>query len=154
MPTTYPEAVDAIFTAFNVAWKANTTAICGYIPEIRWQNIESPDAPPTNKHWVRLTIETVDEAQSSLRGEDKDLGFGKRYESNGLVFVQLFFSKATLKSGDDRELAEVARKAFIQPVADGAVWFRNSMKNELTPEEDWFRTNVTARWTYDEIITN
>lgn len=153
MTTTYNVAYQAILSAFNTAWQSQTTAICGYIPEVRWPFVEEPDSPPTNKHWVRIRIETVDERQATLRGEDKDFGYGKRYESNGLVIVQLFFSKATLITSHARLLTEVARKSFIQQVADGSVWFRNASKREVDPEEDWFRTNVTAQWQYDEIIS-
>jgi len=147
MPVTYEEAIDQIFGIFRAAWFTNSEAIVGYVPELRWWGVEEPNEPNTSVFWARVSQQTVTEEQSTLQN-----GECIRYETEGLVFVQLFCPKSDAKSIEKgRKLAMLARDAYRGNSTDGNVWFRDARIKELDPEKDWFRFNVVAEYTYDEI---
>ena len=148
MITSYGEAVDEIFGIFKTAWDAGSSAIAGYIPEIRWQGVEQPGKPGNDKFWVRVSQQTVTDAQSTLRNGS----CGQRYTITGLVFVQLFCPKSDSESMDKgRRLSVVTRDSFRGNSTSGKVWFRNARIIELEPERDFRRFNVSAEYKYDEI---
>ena len=144
---TYEEAIDEIFGIFNAAWLAESAAVAGYIPEVRWPGVEEPEKPDLAKFWARVSQQTVIEGQSSLRNGDA----GQRYTTDGLVFVQIFCPKSdSLGMTNGRKLAIIARNGFRGNATSGQVWFRNARINELPPEENWYRFNVVAEYEYDE----
>ncbi len=143
---TYQDAIDEIFAIFNTAWEAGSTAIVGYIPEVRWYGVEEPASISMGKFWVRVSQQTVEEEQSTLRN-----GECTRYTTDGLIFVQLFCPKSDSKSMEKgRNLATLARDAYRGNATSGKVWFRNARIKELPPETDWYRLNVVAEYEYDE----
>lgn len=151
MTTTYIAAVDSMFLAINLAWKAGAAAIVGYLPEVRWQGIENPDPPDASKYWARVSQQGVDRHQASLsnnvNGPDK-----RRFNSAGLIFVQIFAPRSDeLGFQRGQGLAVIARDALSRHTADGEVWFRYARVNELPPEEQWHRFNVVAEYEYDEL---
>jgi len=146
--TNYNEAIDQMFSLFYAAWLAQTTAIIGYVPEVRWPGVEEPGTPDASKFWLRVSQQTVIEEQTTLA----DSNGKRRYTASGLMFVQLFCPKseaAAMENG--RKLAVVARNAFRGKVTSGKVWFRKVRINELAPEESAYRFNVVAEYEYDEI---
>lgn len=137
---------DEINLFFYNAWKLNTPAIVGYIPEVRWQNVQYVGIPDSTKFWARLTKNTVLEAQHTLSP-----GF-KKWTAQGLIFVQLFCPKSVSLSFElGQQLAVVARDAFRGKSTDGCIWFRNSTITELDAEELYYRLNVVSEFTYDEL---
>lgn len=145
--TNYEDAIDEMFGIFKTAWEANSAAVASYIPEVRWPGVEEPTTPETSKFWVRVSQQTVDEEQSSLRNGD----FVQRYTADGVIFVQLFCPKSDAQSmTNGRKLAIIARNAFRGNATSGKVWFRNARINELPPEEKFYRFNVVAEYEYDE----
>lgn len=145
--TTYEEAIDEIFEIFKVAWDANSAAIVGYVPEIRWQGVEEPNSPDYSKFWCRVSQQTVIEQQSGFRN-----GECKPYTTEGLVFIQIFCPKSDSESmTKGRKLAIVGRDAFRGNSTSGKVWFKNARVNELPAEIQWIRLNVVAEYEYDEI---
>lgn len=155
MTVRYDEARDEMFALFKAAWDANATALVGYIPEVRWQGreIATPNAgkPDNSKFWARVSIQSVLEQQATLSNCVVEPG-KKKYESSGLIFVQLFGPKSRATAYDDlQKLAIVARDAYRSKVTPGQVWFRNVRINTLQPEELFYRLNVVGEYEFDEI---
>ena len=150
MPTTYTAAVDTMFALFKAAWDAETTAIVGYVPEVRWQNVPEKTKPDPDKFWARVSQQPVTSRQSSLSncvGSPQQ----RRYESSGVLFVQLFFPKSDDEAADKgRRLAVLARAAYRGKTV-GGIEFKNVRINELSPQESWFRANVVAEYEFDEL---
>jgi len=148
MTTTYVEAIDQIFSLFNSAWVANSSAIAGYVPEVRWPGVEETGTPDASKFWARVSQQTVLEEQATL----SDNNGKRRYTADGLIFVQLFCPKSDVEAMDKgRKLAVIARNSFRGKTTSGKVWFRNARINELAPEESAYRFNVVAEYEYDEV---
>lgn len=147
MTATYPQAIDDIFTLFRTAWLAQTAAIVGYVPAVRWPGVEEPTRPPVDKFWARVSQQTVIERQITFRNV-----VDKRYETNGLLFVQVFAPMSDPQAMERlRALAVVARNAFRGKATASEIWFRNARINELPPDGKAFRCNVVADYQYDEI---
>lgn len=148
MTTDYISAVDQMFALFNTAWLANSAALAGYVPIVRWQGIEEAGTPDASKFWCRVSQQTVEEEQSTLRD---DSGV-RRYETTGLIFVQLFCPKSQVDALEiGRKLAVVARNAFRGKTTSGKVWFRNARIIELEPDSSAHRFNIVSEYEYDEI---
>lgn len=151
MTTTYSEARNQINELFAAAWKANTAAIAGYVPNIEWQGVQPRDKPESSKYWARVSVQSVFEEQTTLSTCEGRPG-QKRYTASGLVFVQLFCPKSIIGSFETGgKLAQVAKKAFRGKTTPGKVWFRNCRINELEPEALFYRFNVVTEFEYDEL---
>lgn len=142
----YSQVNDEINALFLNAWNAETTAIVGYVPEIRWQNVQQRPIPDGSKFWVRVSKDTVFEQQRTLSP-----GF-RKYEATGLIFVQLFCPKSNHQAFElGQQLAVVARNAFRGKSTENCIWFRNVRINEIPPEELFYRINIIAEFEYDEL---
>jgi|SRR5688572_14082970 len=151
MTVRYDEARDEMFALFKAAWDANTTAIAGYVPEVRWQGKELTTKPDRSKYWARVSLQSVLEQQATLSNCVIEPG-KKKYESAGLIFVQVFAPKAIATAYDTlQKLAIVARDAYRGKTTPGNVWFRNVRINTLEPEELFYRLNVVGEYEFDEI---
>ena len=151
MTIEFDQARDEIFTLFNTAWQAETGAVAGYVPEIRWQGVEYRDTPDGSKFWARVTKDTVLEEQTTLSTCEGKPG-QKRYTASGLVFVQIFCPKSNTQAfAIGQKLAKIARNAFRGKTTPGKIWFRNVRINELDPEELYYRFNVVTEFEYDEL---
>ncbi len=150
MTTTYTNAVDEMFSVVRTVWNANTAAIVGYVPEMRWQGVEVSTPPPNDLYWGRTSIQTVTDQQTNVATLD---GNGKRrYTTSGLIFVQLFAPLADAQSMDKiRKLAQTVRAGFRGTTTPSSVVFRNARINELSPDGKANRINVVAEFEYDEI---
>jgi hypothetical protein len=147
MSATYEQAIDEIFARFHAIWTAQTPAVTLEAPELRWQGIENPEHPGYDKYWVRVSQQTIDEGQASLRAPE----CGQRYRTNGLLFIQIFCPKSDARAMEKgRQLAVIARDCFRGYTTQSGVWFRNSRVSELEPEERWLRLNVIVAYQYDE----
>ena len=76
---------------------------------------------------------------------------GTRYTSVGIVFVQLFYSRISYESKDD-VLSLIVQRALRGTTVSNNVWFKNAVIEKLNPEENYFRSNVTAEYQYDSVI--
>jgi len=150
MSLTYSEAVDEMFALFLTAWNAGSSAIAGYIPEIRWQGKEDPSTPDSSKFWCRVSVQSVFEEQAGVSALPS---VGKRrYESSGLLFVQIFCPKSKADSfAVGRKLAELAKATYRGKTTPCKVIFQNVRINELPIENLSYRFNVIAEYEYDEI---
>ena len=152
MTTTYSNAIDEINAAFWQDWNsAKSSSVVGYVPDIRWQNVEEASTPDGSKFWGRVSTQTVFEEQTTLSTCEGAPG-QKRYTSSGLVFVQIFCPKSNAQANEfGKKLSEVARSSFRGKSTPGNVWFRNVRINELPPEDLFYRFNVVAEFEYDEL---
>ena len=143
----YEQAIADMFGLFNTAWQARTTAIVGYVPEVRWPGIEVPTAPDRSKFWARVSQKTSSETQSTLRNGDN----GRRYTNQGTIYVQIFCpvsESGSMTKG--RKLGEIARDAFRGKQSVNGIWFRDARILEMPTEQDWFAFTVRADYIYDE----
>lgn len=151
MPTDYINAQDEMFVLFLTAWNAQTDAVIGYVPEVRFQNIVNPGKPDSSKYWARVSVQTVDERQTTLSSAVK-LEPGRRYTTNGLIFIQVFAPLSDVAAGrNGQKLADIAKKAFRGKTTPGKVWFLNGRVQELPSEEQFARFNVVTEYQYDEL---
>lgn len=151
MTLEYDAARDEMFALFNAAWQANSAAVVGYVPEVRWQGRETTEKPDRSKFWARVSLQSVGEGQATLSNCVIEPG-KKKYESFGLIFVQLFGPKSRATAYDDlQKLAMLARDAYRGKTTPGNVWFRNVRINTLQPEELFYRLNVIGEYEFDEI---
>lgn len=147
---TQVEARGEVFALFKESWDVETEAIAGYVPHVEYQGVQPRPTPDTEKHWARISIQTVGENQTSLSTSEGAAG-QKRYTAYGLIFVQIF-SPRSLNNGFDKglQLADIAKNAFRGKTTPGKIWFRNVRVNELEPENSFYRLNVVAEFEYDE----
>lgn len=152
MPATYPQAIDEIFTLINSAWVAGASAAAGEtVDPLRFVGVETQGKQATDKYWARVSTQGVDENQASISNGVGAPG-NRRYQAEGLVFVQLFGPKSRNTAMEKlRLLAQLARNAYRGKVTANGVWFSHVRIQELDPEELWQRINVVAEYAYDEI---
>ena len=146
MITDYSNARDEIFAQLTAVLPALNTLL-GYTPNIVYQGVETAVKMPTDKLWVRISQQTVIETQATLRADN-----GRRYRSEGLVFVQIFIPKTEPQNyAFGLSCANVIKNAYRGKQTNGCIWFRNVRIQELPAEMAWFRVNVVAEYQYDEI---
>ncbi len=143
MSITDLNAIDQFRDVFLTYWNANIGSVgLSYIPIIRWEDIEETEPNITGEHYVRVSHQNFSQPQ---------IPFGTKnlYETTGFIKIQLYFSKATLVGEDKIKLNTIARDSFRKaPSSD--VWYRNSRILNLNPEEDYYRADVIANFTYSE----
>lgn len=142
---------DEIATLFETAWQASTASIVGYVPEIQWQGVQYRTMPDGSKYWARFSKQTVTEQQVTL-STCEGLPGQRKYETAGLVFIQIFCPKSDSQAFEfGQKLATVARNAFRGKSTPGNIWFRNVRINEIEPEELYQRFNVVSEYEYNEL---
>lgn len=155
MPT-LSEAKDTILTEFSTFWAAEVISrgILTSVPYVVYPNVDfKPDKDIRNwpQPYVRINIQHVSGGQVSLGGTSR------RFRREGLVLTQVNVLKGD-KDGlggtvlNDL-LAQVAVDAFDGKHFAGNIWFRDVFPIEEGPDDQgqFFRTTVTAEFTYDEI---
>jgi hypothetical protein len=148
---TYPSAIDQINEQFMTAWQAGAIDIVGYVPEIRWDGNEKATPPDGQKFWVLHSVQNVKEMQASL-SDNTGLPGQKRYTSLGLVIIQFFMPKNVANAKSlGRTLAMIAKNAYRGKNTANGIWFKNVRINDLPTFEDWYRLNVIAEYSYDEL---
>lgn len=148
MTATYVSALDEIIQAVKLAWEAKSTAICGYIPELKLPGIDSGTIPDASKFWARLSTQGVNSEQSVLSESIVKYG-SRRYETNGLVFVQLFAPKRSDSQAKINQLSMLLQERLRQKTEN--VILRNARIKELPAENGCLRINVIADYQFDEI---
>jgi len=143
------QAVTEINKLFNDAWTSGATSIAGYVPEIRWNGNERPSKPDSSKFWCYHSVFNTGEEQKTLSNAVTSPG-SKRYESEGLIIIQIYCPKSILNSKDKgRQLATVAKNAYRGVQSD--VDFKNVRIVDVDPEELYYRFNVVVDYSFDEI---
>lgn len=151
MTVEYPDADAEMARVFKAAWDSGTPAVAGYIPNVEWYGLETPDKVDRSQFWARFSTQHIYDEQSTLSDYVAE-PFRKRYTGSGLVFIQLFMPKtidnAVIKG---RRLAKVARNAFRGKKTPGGIWFRNARINDVPAEDLFYRLNVVTEYEFDEI---
>lgn len=149
MTCTYKEAYDEILSTFTTAWNAGAAALVGYVPTIKYPGLDLGAIPDQTKFWTRISVQTVDTRQRSLSAL-VGTQHKRRYNSNGLVLVQIFAPKGQIDAVEKlQSLGQLALSAFR--ACPQNVTFRNQTIDELPPENGCPRLNVIASFEYDEI---
>lgn len=140
MSLTYTEAYDEMLAAFKAAW--DTT---GY--NAIYEDVASDGPPTSTEPWARVTIRhSPAGGQVSLSSDTGTRIFSR----SGIIIVSVF-----TPVGDGLSLAhslgKIVADAFDGVSTPGRVLFRDVGLNEIGPDGDFFQTNVTAAFEYDEV---
>lgn len=148
MTTNLIGAKDEIFGAFQTAWSAGTVAIVGYVPYVQYPGQADEDPPDASKFWVRISTQIVNGSQGTL-SENVVLNGSKRFETIGLVFLQIFAPKRSEAQKQAEQLAQLALNTFRERTTN--VNLRNARIKEMPYENGACRINVIAEFEFDEI---
>jgi hypothetical protein len=147
---THEQATSEINRTFFAEWSAGAAAIAGYVPEVRWQNVEKGPIPDASKFWARVTVNEGGEFQATLATNCGTVG-ARRFRSYGLVAVQIFCPKSLSTAAETgKKLAQLAKNAF-RKAPESNLAFSNCYTKSLPPEAEYYRFNVIAEYEYDEI---
>uniref|UniRef100_A0AAU6W084 Tail terminator protein n=1 Tax=Pseudomonas phage Pavpe01 TaxID=3138545 RepID=A0AAU6W084_9VIRU len=153
MTTTYTDALDEMFGKIKAAIDGPVNTVLGYKAETRWPFVAEPTKPDNSKIWLRVSTQIVDEQQSTL-STCEGLPGQKRYESAGLLFIELYLPKAKGDSGvKGRKVAVILRDLFRNAASGptGITYYRARINDGIAPEELFYRLNVVTEFEYDEI---
>lgn len=148
MTTNAEGAVNEIYNLFTAGWNAGASAIVGYIPKIQYYGIDEGETPDNSKFWVRLSTQEVNSEQGTLSESVVSQG-SKRYETYGLIFLQIFAPKRSDAITIIRKLAQLAKSIFHNSTTN--VIIRNASIKEAPSENGAIRFNVIAEYEFSEI---
>jgi hypothetical protein len=160
MPIDPQSAIDEIYGVVKDVVDNESAAIVGYVPEVRWPGNPENVKPDPTKVWLRVSIKTVTDAQSSLASGDDG---SKRYTNVSLLFVQVFAPRSLFAMQANatpvnlqsvgRELAYAIRDRFRRNDASpsGAIWYRDQKAVDAPPEPDYYPVLVTVTFQFDTI---
>lgn len=140
---TYAEARDEIHALFKVAWDAGveTAGQAVLYTDSKTVVPKTVDGDSNPDLWARITVQ-----HSS--GSNAAIGNGL-FDRFGVVTVQVFTALGTgLSIGDN--VYKIVGDAYEGKTTPGGVWFRNVSVNEIGPEGEWYQTNITADFEYNE----
>jgi hypothetical protein len=122
------------------------TALAGETA-LEWRYDDQPgDAPDAPATWVRLSIRHTASPQRTLG----PLGTGqRRYDTLGLVFVQLFTPMGDGLLEADR-ISMVLVTALRGAVTTSGVKIKSVTAREIGADGAWQQTNITAEFEYHE----
>jgi hypothetical protein len=150
MSITDTQAAAEIESIVTTAW-AGVAAIAGAAGnELRIEGDEKGTNP--SGYWARLSIQIVSQELASFSDENTYGANQRRYETVGLVFIQLFAPKSKASSYDNgRLIAALVRDALRTAGVSGNVWFENVRVNPLTPDGTNYRWNIVGDIRYDTL---
>lgn len=106
------------------------------------------DKEPTDKFFVRVSIQTANRGQANLTGND----LKRRYNSGGLIFAQIYAPSDKMENYEiASRLASLIITAFDGKQTENCIWFRNTRIRELPKDLAWWRMDVLSEYDYDEI---
>lgn len=142
---------EAMYENYTTYWneKVPELAILPYIPALRYQGLIYPE-PDTNKYFCLLSTVTIRAEQATLAVNVGDPG-KRRYKVRGLIFAQIYGPRNQPGShAIAGKLAKLGQSAFRAYPRDHNVWYTNATVENLEPEKNWVRWNVSASFTFDE----
>lgn len=157
MPVTLDNALDEMYGMIKTVVDAESAAIVGYVPEIRWPGAAKASKPDNTKIWLRVTNKIVVDEQRSLADGN---GTGtKRYTAIGFLIVQIFAPRtkfAAVGTSSNmlivgKSLGIAIRDKFRHPSPSGAIWFRDQKVDELSETPEYYPHNVTVTFQFDTI---
>lgn len=159
MPSSSSIARDDCARRFTELFGLVAEVIVGAPVEIRYQGVlfsiaNAPLKPvdPSN-YWVRFSMRSVMSRQSAfVMSDEADGAEPLEYETNGLLFVQVFAPMSEVDGfAQGGLLAEEAQAIFRGAETPSGVTFRNVRINELEDDTKSFRWNVIAEYEFSEV---
>ena len=153
MTTTYRGARNVMFDRINDAVNGPIATLFGYTPQVRWPFVAEPDKPDNTKIWFRVSSQIVEEQQSTL-STCEGLPGQKRYETTGLLFIEMYMPKMVREAGvKGIDAAIIIRDTFRNAPSGeaGITYYRARINDGILPEEQFYRLNVVTEFEYDEI---
>lgn len=149
MPCSYSEAEAEIFTAINTSWSSGTTAIVGYIPTIKWPDVDLGSHPDLSKFYLEPWIETISNNQSTLThfvGNSPKI----RYTCVGIVNCIIYAPKGLLESSTKLKLLSQLVQNSIQKGTTNVI-IKNCKITKLFPTDGISKYGVFAQFEFDSI---
>lgn len=141
------EARDVINGHASLSWAAALQAL-GLTGEIRYQGV-AKEQPAQGKIWSRVSFQTVDEYQETLKNGD-----ARRWVTVGIIYVQIMVPRTlgTAQVISDK-LAELVRNDFRdRNVEEHLEFTAAAIDDNVAPEPSWLVVNVTTRFWYRQFI--
>jgi hypothetical protein len=147
----YVSAIDAMFSIAQAAIARVSDNIV-HIAETRWPGVAEKNPPNENVYWIRVSEQVVLSGQASLSSSVGKAG-SKRYETTGLLFIQIFCPKSDPTAVPNGRLIQTALvNAFRAPSGDSNLWFRNQMPKPMSFNPTSYQFNVAVTYQYGEIV--
>jgi hypothetical protein len=139
MTADFETAYNEILAEFKTAW--DTTGFTAL-----WPNVEG-QKPPTETAWARVEVIWGVGLQGSLSNQE-----GKQLQDQtGTVIVQVFTPTGEGLT-QNNQLAKIVANAFRRKATPSQVWFRNVRLNRVGPSGNFFQQNVSADFTFTELV--
>ena len=147
----YTSAIDLMFSIAQQAIVGISEDIAP-IHETRWPGVSEKQPPPENVYWIRVSEQVVISGQASLSSSVGKPG-SKRYQTTGLLFIQIFAPKSDPAAVPKGRLIQTALvNAFRAPSGDSNLWFRNQMPKPMGYNPTSYQFNVAVTYQYSEIV--
>jgi len=158
MTSSSSQARDDCARLFTVNFAPAAEVMIGEVVEVRYQGVlfsvaNQPLKPvDPSKYWVRFSMRGVMSRQSAFIMNDNPGPSPQEYDTNGLIFVQVFAPMSEVNGfAQGGLLAELAQAIFRGAETPSGVFFRNVRINELEDDTKSFRWNVIAEYEFSEI---
>lgn len=151
MPASYTEARDQMFALVTAAWNAETAAVAGYVPELRYFGTPNPTPPDATKHWAQVATRNAVREHSAFVGNTP----GPTLRQHTTFGVLTFAINSPLSDMQayavGLELCGVVQTALTNAQTAGGVFFRNVTVKELAADSKSYRFTVTAEYQFDSV---
>lgn len=138
------QAIDEILVLAHTAW---TTTAGQDASRWKWENVAQKTTPPDGQQaWGRIALRHTESDQTSLAGAN-----GKRRFTRLGVLQMSIFEPVGHGMAADTDLPEIMKNAYEGITTAGGVVFRDVTVREVGVDGDWYQTNVTASFWYDEV---
>lgn len=117
-----------------------------YSPEVFWQNVESIENLPKDRHFALFSTSDIRTIRRTVAGAQKS-----KFTTYGVGLTRLYFSRRTYKTADEDFLCAICQETFLGKRKDSVI-FRNVTIQEAKPEEAFFRADVHFEYDYDTHI--
>jgi hypothetical protein len=150
MSLTPQNARKELFALVDSIWQAQTNAIIGYIPEVRWQGMQESAIPASSKFWMRVSTKGVSNRQRGFSMPDNGQSHAI-FDNIGFITLQIFAPMTSPTGYAKGELLSAKGQCmFMATETGGAIWFRNPRIIELDNDGTWYRWNVVADYQFSQ----
>jgi hypothetical protein len=138
------DAVNDILKVYKDAWDAQTAPV----PPTIYDNVAGQQ-PADGSAWVRVQVKHNPGAggQTTIGG---DAG-NKRFTRYGMVVCELYVPTGKGKSAYTGFVETIMRAFEGKSARNGGAFFFNVRPQEVGQEGDWFKVNVIAEFSWDQI---
>jgi hypothetical protein len=152
----YSSACDVLYQMATDALNAINSSITSIIPpaqmDIRYPGTEITTPANDSFYWARVSSDVVISGQATLATDVNNPG-QKRYDSTGLLYIQLFCPKSDPKAVQNGMLFQTQLlNALRAPTGDSNLWLRNQRPKPMTYNDGNYQFNVVATFEFSEIV--